>query len=103
MKQYIGLDVSQKETLACMLNERRLVVHERKAKSEPSALTALHSKPTTFAARGLCLSALSRARKREREDQGCLYRALRRTQGMLRADCPDWQPWLAYFLGSLRF
>lgn len=30
------------------------------------------------------------------------YRALRGTQGTLRGDSPDWQPWLEYFLGALR-
>lgn len=30
------------------------------------------------------------------------YRALRRTQGTLRTDSADWQPWLDYFLGALR-
>ena len=30
------------------------------------------------------------------------YRALRRTQGTLRAESADWQPWLDYFLGALR-
>lgn len=30
------------------------------------------------------------------------YLALRRTQGTLRTDGPDWQPWLDYFLGVLR-
>lgn len=30
------------------------------------------------------------------------YRALRRTQGTLRTDSPDWQPWLDYFLRALR-
>jgi len=30
------------------------------------------------------------------------YRALRRTQGTLRGDKSDWQPWLDYFLGALR-
>ncbi|MXX16050.1 MAG: Fic family protein, partial [Gammaproteobacteria bacterium] len=29
------------------------------------------------------------------------YRALRRTQGTLRKDGTDWQPWLDYFLGAL--
>lgn len=28
-------------------------------------------------------------------------RALRQTQGTLRTEAPDWQPWLMYFLGSL--
>jgi transposase len=41
MKQYVGLDVSQKETSVCVLDERGLVVYEGKAKSEPGALTAL--------------------------------------------------------------
>ena len=30
------------------------------------------------------------------------YRALRRTQGTLRTDSADWQPWFDYFLGALR-
>lgn len=30
------------------------------------------------------------------------YRALRRTQGTLRDERPDWQPWLDYFLGALQ-
>lgn len=30
------------------------------------------------------------------------YRALRRTQGTLRSDDTDWQPWLDYFFGALR-
>lgn len=29
------------------------------------------------------------------------YIALRQTQGTIRTDKPDWQPWLAYFLGVL--
>lgn len=30
------------------------------------------------------------------------YRALRNTQGTLRGDYPDWQPWLEYFLGAIQ-
>ena len=30
------------------------------------------------------------------------YLALRQTQGTIRTDRPDWQPWLSYFLESLR-
>lgn len=30
------------------------------------------------------------------------YRALRGTQGTLRTDSTNWQPWLDYFLGALR-
>jgi len=30
------------------------------------------------------------------------YRALRQTQGTLRGDAPDWQPWLDYFLGAMK-
>jgi hypothetical protein len=29
------------------------------------------------------------------------YIALRQTQGTIRTDKPDWQPWLVYFLGVL--
>ncbi len=30
------------------------------------------------------------------------YRSLRRTQQTLRTDAPDWQPWIDYFLDTLR-
>lgn len=30
------------------------------------------------------------------------YLALRRTQGRIRGDSPDWQPWLLYFLTTLK-
>lgn len=30
------------------------------------------------------------------------YLALRRTQGTIRSDTPDWQPWLAFFLRALQ-
>ena len=30
------------------------------------------------------------------------YHALRRTQGTVRADSPDWQPWLIFFLRALQ-
>jgi len=30
------------------------------------------------------------------------YLALRRTQGTLRGDAPDWEPWLTYFLRALQ-
>ena len=29
------------------------------------------------------------------------YRALRQTQGTIRSDAPDWQPWVIYFLKTL--
>ena len=41
MKQYVGLDVSQKETSVCVVDDRGRVIYEGKAKSEPGALTAL--------------------------------------------------------------
>jgi len=41
MKQYVGLDVSQKETSVCVVNEVGQVLFEGKAKSDPGALTAL--------------------------------------------------------------
>ena len=41
MKQYVGLDVSQRETSVCVLNERGHILFEGKAKSDPGALTAL--------------------------------------------------------------
>ena len=30
------------------------------------------------------------------------YLALRRTQGTIRTETPDWQPWVAYFLNALK-
>ena len=41
MKQYVGLDVSQKETSVCVVSETGQVIFEGKAKSDPGALTAL--------------------------------------------------------------
>jgi len=41
MKQYVGLDVSQKETSVCVVNEAGRILFEGKAKSDPGALTAL--------------------------------------------------------------
>jgi transposase len=41
MKQYVGLDVSQKETSVCVIDEVGQVLFEGKAKSDPGALTAL--------------------------------------------------------------
>jgi transposase len=41
MKQYVGLDVSQKETSVCVVNEAGQFLFEGKVKSDPGALTAL--------------------------------------------------------------
>src|ERR1700733_2817404 len=41
MKQYVGLDVSQRETSVCVVNEAGQILFEGKAKSDPGALTAL--------------------------------------------------------------
>ena len=41
MKQYVGLDVSQKETSVCVVNSAGLIVYEGKVKSDPGALTEL--------------------------------------------------------------
>jgi transposase len=51
MKQYVGLDVSQKETSVCVVNESGQVVFEGKAKSDPSALTELLRKRVPHAER----------------------------------------------------
>lgn len=37
----------------------------------------------------------------ERSKEG-YYLALRQTQGTIRSDAPDWQPWLLYFLRALQ-
>ena len=41
MKQYVGLDVSQKETSVCVVNDAGHSIFEGKAKSDPGALTEL--------------------------------------------------------------
>ena len=39
MKQYVGLDVSQRETAVCVVSETGQVIFEGKAKSDPGDLT----------------------------------------------------------------
>lgn len=51
MKHYVGLDVSQKETSVCVVDEAGTMVFEGKAKSEPGALTAMIRKRAPFAER----------------------------------------------------
>ena len=41
MKQYVGLEVSQKETSVCVVNEAGQILFEGKAKSDPGPLIAL--------------------------------------------------------------
>ncbi len=36
------------------------------------------------------------------QSKDAYYLALRRTQGTIRTDTPDWQPWLSFFLKSLQ-
>lgn len=36
------------------------------------------------------------------ENKDLYYRALRRTQATLRRDAPDWEPWVGFFLRSLK-
>ena len=35
------------------------------------------------------------------QSKDAYYRALRQTQGTIRSDAPDWQPWLMFFLRAL--
>ncbi|WP_426612517.1 IS110 family transposase [Bradyrhizobium sp. McL0616] len=51
MKQYVGLDVSQRETAVCVVNETGQVIFEGKAKSNPGALTDLLGKHAPHAER----------------------------------------------------
>jgi transposase len=41
MKQYVGLDVSQRETAVCVVSATGQLIFEGKAKSDPGALTNL--------------------------------------------------------------
>ena len=51
MKQYVGLDVSQKETAVCVVDENGKVVFEGKAASDPGALAQVISKRAPAAER----------------------------------------------------
>jgi transposase len=51
MQQYVGLDVSQKETAVCVIDDTGRVVFEGKARSEPSALARVIRKRAPHAAR----------------------------------------------------
>jgi transposase len=51
MKQYVGLDVSQKETAVCVIEESGRIVFEGKAHSEPGALARLIAKRAPDAVR----------------------------------------------------
>lgn len=44
MKQYVGLDVSQKETAVCVVDESGRLIFEGRAKSDPGVLAALLAK-----------------------------------------------------------
>jgi transposase len=51
VKHYVGLDVSQRETSVCVVDESGKVLFEGKARSEPGALTALLRKRAPLAVR----------------------------------------------------
>ena len=51
MQQYVGLDVSQKETAVCVIDDAGKMVFESKARSEPGALAKVIAKRAPYAAR----------------------------------------------------
>ena len=51
MKQYVGLDVSQRETAVCVVGEMGQVIFGGKVKSDPGALTSLLRKRAPHAER----------------------------------------------------
>lgn len=51
MKQYVGLDVSQKETSICVVDEAGKPVFQGRAKSDPGVLAALLAKKAPHAER----------------------------------------------------
>lgn len=51
MRQYVGLDVSQKETAVCIVDMSGHVMFEGRAKSDPGALAALLAKKAPQAER----------------------------------------------------
>jgi transposase len=90
MKQYVGLDVSQKETSVCVVNESGQIVFEGKAKSDPNALTELLRKRAPHAERvgfetGAMSSWLWHELRRVESSRG-LYRRATCTCGALGSD-----------------
>lgn len=60
MKQYVGLDVSQKETAVCIVDEDGRVIFKGRARSDPGALAAILAKKAPLAERvGFETGALS--------------------------------------------
>jgi transposase len=51
MKQYVGLDVSQKETAACVIDQDGKVLFEGKVASDPGALAKMLGKRAPAAER----------------------------------------------------
>lgn len=51
MKQYVGLDVSQREAAVCVVGEMGQMIFEGKAKSDPRALSSLLRKRAPHAER----------------------------------------------------
>ena len=51
MQQYVGLDVSQKETAVCVIDDTGRIVFEGKARSESGALAKVIRKRAPHAAR----------------------------------------------------
>jgi transposase len=51
VKQYVGLDVSQKETAVCVIDQNGKVVFEGKAASDPGVLARVIAKRAPAAVR----------------------------------------------------
>jgi transposase len=84
MKQYVGLDVSQKETSVCVVDEVGQVLFEGKAKSDPGALAALLRKRAPQAERiGFETGAMASWLWHGRSPAG-LYRRAARPRGFIR-------------------
>jgi hypothetical protein len=66
MKQYVGLDVSQRETSVCVVNEAGQVTFEGKAKSDPGAYRLGNGSDGTNCGALICLSSASMLAMRTR-------------------------------------
>ncbi len=87
MKQYVGLDLAQKETSVCVVNETGQVLFEGKAKSDPGALTALLRKRAPHAER----IGLETGRRRVgygMNSVGSIFRWFASTRGTRTRLCP---------------
>ena len=88
MKQYVGLDVSQKETAICVVDQDGKVLFESKVPSDPGALAkAIRNRAPAAARIGFETGAMALALARTQAGWSArLYRRTSCTCGTIRPD-----------------